>query len=248
MPNPEKTRKVAALKERIEGSTALLLAEYRGLSVHDATELRRSLAEQARFSVVKNTLMQRAAGEAGIVDLEPLLTGPTAVAFVDGDVVAAAKQVAEASKRFPALALKGAYLDGQVLDAAAAQALATLESREVMLSKIAGMLKSEMSRAASVFQALQSRFVGLLEAYRDKLPAEEADASRSAVEPSGTAVSEPEAAAGEVAPAADTDAEANGEAIPAEGPGTDETGDGSAGGVAAAEGGSEDQTTREEEE
>jgi large subunit ribosomal protein L10 len=172
MPNAEKVEKVAALKERIQGSNALLLAEFRGLSVHDATELRRALSDQARFSVVKNTLMQRAAGEAGIEELEPLFVGPTAVAFVQGDVVQAAKRVVEAAKRFPALVLKGGYMEGKVLSAAEAQALATLESREVMLSKVAGMLKAEMSRAASMFQALQSRFLGVLEAYKEKLPAE----------------------------------------------------------------------------
>jgi large subunit ribosomal protein L10 len=172
MPNAEKTEKVTALKERIEGSTALLLAEYRGLTVHDATELRRSLAEDARFAVVKNTLMALAATEAGIEDLEAMLAGPTAVAFVDGDVVAAAKRVVDASKKFPALVLKGGYMDGRVLSAADAQSLATLESREVMLSKIAGLLKGEMTRAASMFQAVQSRFLGVLEAYKEKVPGE----------------------------------------------------------------------------
>jgi len=172
MPNAEKLERVAALKQRIEGSNALLLAEYRGLTVHDATELRRSLADQARFSVVKNTLMQRAAGEAGIEELASLFVGPTAVAFVQGDAVQAAKTVVEAARRFPALVLKGGYLEGRVLSVAEAQALATLEPREVMLSKVAGMLKSEMARAASMFQALQGRFVRLLEAYKDKLPGE----------------------------------------------------------------------------
>lgn len=173
MPNAEKVEKVEVLKERIQGSGALLLAEYRGLTVHDATELRRSLAGQAKLTVAKNTLLKRAAGEAGIEGLDELLDGPTAVAFVEGDVVAAAKKLVEAARKFPALVLKGAYLDGKVLGADEAKALADLESREVMLSKIAGMLKSEMSRAASMFQAVQSRFVGLMEALKDKLPAEE---------------------------------------------------------------------------
>ena len=173
MPNAEKVEKVEVLKERIQGSEALLLAEYRGLTVHDATELRRSLAGQAKLTVAKNTLLKRAAGEAGIEGLDELLDGPTAVAFVEGDVVAAAKKLVEAAKKFPALVLKGAYLEGKVLGADEAKALADLESREVMLSKIAGMLKSEMSRAASMFQAVQSRFVGLMEALKDKLPAEE---------------------------------------------------------------------------
>jgi len=172
MPSAEKVEKVATLKKRIAGSQALLLAEYRGLGVHEATELRRSLGEATRFSVVKNTLMKRAADEAGIEALEALLDGPTAVAFVAGDPVAAAKKVVEAGRRFPALILKGAYLEGRVLQGVEARALAELESREVMLSRIAGMMKGEMSRAAGMFQALQGRFLGVLEAYREKLPAE----------------------------------------------------------------------------
>jgi large subunit ribosomal protein L10 len=191
MPNTEKVEKVAALKERIEGSNALLLAEYRGISVHDATELRRSLMDQARFSVAKNTLLARAAGEAGIEGLEELLKGPTAVAFVEGDVVATAKKLVEAARRFPALVLKGAFMDGRVLSADEAKSLADLESREVMLSRVAGMLKSEMSRAAGMFQALQSRFVGVLEALRDKLPA-------AADEPAGEAMGTPAETEGDV--------------------------------------------------
>lgn len=180
MPNTEKLEQVQALKERIEGSGGLLLAEYRGLSVHDATELRRSLAGQARFQIAKNTLLKRAAGEAGIEGLDEYLVGPTAVAFVEGDVVATAKRLVDAAKRFPALVLKGGYMEGKVLGADEAKALATLESREVVLSKIAGLMKGEMSRAASVFQALQSRFVGVMEALKDKLPAEEAEAEAPA--------------------------------------------------------------------
>jgi large subunit ribosomal protein L10 len=176
MPNAEKTEKVAALKERIEGSTALLLTEYRGLTVHDATELRRSLSGTARFAIVKNTLMQRASAEAGIEALEALLEGPTAVAFVDGDVVTAAKRVVDAGKKYPALILKGGYLEGRVLSAPEAASLATLESREVMLSRIAGLFQADMARAAAAFQAVQAKFLRLLEAYRDKLPAGEAPA------------------------------------------------------------------------
>jgi large subunit ribosomal protein L10 len=170
MPSPEKVEQVARLKGRITSSQALLLAEYRGLSVQDATELRRSLGQDTRFSVVKNTLMRRAAGEAGVGELERLLEGPTAVAFVAGDPVAAAKRVVEAAKRFPALILKGAYMEGRVLGADEARGLAELESRDVMLSRLAGVLQAEMSRAAAMFQALQGRFLSLLEAYKDKVP------------------------------------------------------------------------------
>jgi large subunit ribosomal protein L10 len=172
MPNAEKIAKVAALKERIQGAEALLLTEYRGLSVHDATELRRALSEQARFAIVKNTLMVRAAADAGVAELEALLEGPTAVAFVQGDVVATAKKVVDAAKKFPALVIKGGYMDGKVLSAAEAQSLATLESRDAMLSRVAGMLKAEMTRAASMFEAIQGRFLGVLEAYKEKLPGE----------------------------------------------------------------------------
>jgi large subunit ribosomal protein L10 len=220
MPNAEKIARVEALKERIESSEALLLTEYRGLTVHDATELRRSLSDHARFSVVKNTLMQRAVGEAGIEELKALLEGPTAVAFVSGDVVSVAKKVVDASKKYPALVLKGAYMEGKVLGSSEAQALATLDSRDVMLSKIAGMLKSEVTRAASMFQALQSRFVGVLEAYREKLPSEEAPAAEASVEAASdeTAPGETEEApTGETGPEADTAEPAESQA-PAEEP------------------------------
>jgi len=192
MPNAEKIEKVAALKERIQGADALLLAEYRGLSVHDATELRRSLSEQARFAIVKNTLFQRAAADAGVAELEALLDGPTAVAFVQGDVVATAKKVVDAAKRFPALVLKGGYLDGKVLSAAEAQALATLESREVMLSKVAGLMKAEMARAASMFQAIQARFLGVLDSYKAKLPGGDIEPTAD-TEPTADASAEPSA-------------------------------------------------------
>ena len=198
MPKQEKVARVAELKERIEGSGALLLTEYRGLTVSEISELRRSLAEGgASFAVVKNTLMQRAASEAGISELEPLLSGPSAVTFVDGDPVAAAKSVVKAQKLFPALILKGAYLDGRVLSAEEATSLADLESREVMLSKIAGLMKGEMSKAAALFQGAQSKFLSLLEAYKAKLPGEEPEVAATEPEPevSAEATSEPEAEA-----------------------------------------------------
>ena len=202
MPKPDKVERVAVLRERIEGSAALLLTEYRGLTVSEITELRRSLKEaDASFAVVKNTLMQRAATDAGILELEGYLAGPSAVAFVarDGDPVSAAKKLKAAAKLYPSLVLKGGFVDGQVIDGDGANALADLESREVMLSKIAGLLKGEMSRAAAVFVSAQSKFLSLLEAYKEKLPAEpEAEATEpEATEP------EPEAEATEPEPEAE---------------------------------------------
>jgi len=175
VPNTEKVEKVERLKERIGGSAALLVTDYRGLTTADVMELRRSLVESGtRFAVVKNTLMKRAVEESGISEISALLVGPTAVGFVEGDAVAAAKRLVEAARRFPALELKGAWVEGRLLGASDAQTLATLDSREAMLSKIAGLAKAEMSKAAGMFQALQGRFLGVLEAYRDKLPAGEA--------------------------------------------------------------------------
>jgi large subunit ribosomal protein L10 len=170
MPRTEKLERVAELKQRIEGSNALLLAEYRGLTVSEISALRRSLREvDASLAVVKNTLMQRAAAAAGL-ELSELLTGPSAVAFVGGDAVTAAKQIKAATKQYPTLLLKGGFMDGQVLSAEDANRLADLESRDVVLSKIAGLFKGEMSRAASTFQVAQSRFLSLLEAYKEKVP------------------------------------------------------------------------------
>ena len=222
MPKAEKIERVAELKAGIEGSDALLLTEYRGLTVSDITELRRSLAEGgATFAVVKNTLMQRAAVDASIEDLESLLEGPTAVAFVNGDPVAAAKKVVDAAKKFPALILKGGYMEGKVLSADEAKGLADLDSKEVMLSKIAGLLKGEMSRAASMFVSAQSKFLSLLEAYKEKVPDDsvaEAAAPAEAAEAAPTA--EAEEATADVAedvaeaPAAEAEPEAEPEAQP----------------------------------
>jgi large subunit ribosomal protein L10 len=184
MARAEKIERVSEIKERIGASDAILLTEYRGLTVSDISELRRSLAEGgAAFVVVKNTLMRRAAEDSAMAELGSLLEGPTAVAFVVGDPVAAAKKVVEAIKRFPALVLKGGFMDSRMLSSADAKALADLESREVMLSKVAGLMKGEMSRAASMFQAAQSRFLSLLAAYQEKLPGEEPPVEAPAAEP-----------------------------------------------------------------
>jgi large subunit ribosomal protein L10 len=201
MPNATKVERVSELKAQIENANALLLTEYRGLTVSEITELRRSLRDvDASLAVIKNTLMQRAANDAGIQELDELFSGPSAVAFVNGDdVVAVAKKLKDAAKQFPALVIKGGYMDGAALDAASAQALADLESREAMLSKIAGLLKSEMSRAAAAFVAAQSQFLSLLEAYKEKLPAEAPAEAEEEAAPEAEAPAEAEAEA-EAAP------------------------------------------------
>ena len=200
MPNATKIERVAELKEQIESANALLLTEYRGLTVEEITELRRSLRDvDASLAVIKNTLMRRAANDAGISELNQFLAGPSAVAFVNGDVVAVAKKLKDASKQFPSLVIKGGYMDGAALDAAGASALADLESREVMLSKIAGMLQSEMSRAAAAFIGAQSKFLSLLEAYMEKIPAPEEPVAEVPVAEAPVAEAE-EAPAAEEAP------------------------------------------------
>jgi large subunit ribosomal protein L10 len=230
MPNAGKIERVAKLKERLGASDAILLTEYRGLTVSEISDLRRSLAEGgASFAVVKNTLMRRAAEESSMADLESMLEGPTAVAFVEGDAVAAAKKVVEAIKRFPALVLKGGFMDGRMLSAADARALADLESREVMLSMVAGLLKGEMSRAAATFGAAQSMFVSLMEALKEKLPP--APEAEPQPEPEATAAQpDPDAAPEAEIPAetqteTETEVAAADEAPPAEAAATDVTDD-----------------------
>jgi len=208
MPKQEKIERVAELKERIEGSDALLLAEYRGLTVSEITELRRSLAEGGtKFQVVKNTLMRRAVNDAGVAELEVLLEGPSAVAFVQGDPVAAAKSVVDAAKKYPTLELKGGFMDGKMLSSDDAKALSKLESREEMLSKFAGLVKSEMSKAAALFVGAQSKFVSLLEAYKDKLPGE--DVAAAPAEPDAAELEAPEPEAAEPEASAEPQPEAD---------------------------------------
>src|SRR5262245_27401389 len=214
MPRTEKLERVAELQQRIEGANALLLTEYRGLTVSEITTLRRSLREaEASFAVVKNTLMQRAAAAAGL-ELADLLTGPSAVAFVGGDAVTAAKQIKAAAKQYPALVLKGGFMDGQVLTAEDADRLADLETREVMLSKIAGLMKGEMSRAASMFQSAQAGFLSLLEAFRDTLPASGEEPIAEAPAPQDVVAEDPEASD---APAAEPSPDREQEDAPAHG-------------------------------
>jgi large subunit ribosomal protein L10 len=226
MPKTEKVQKVAELTERIRGSEALFITDYRGLTVADVTELRRSLRDSGtRLTVAKNTLLRRAAGEAGIDGLDALLEGPTAVAFVDGDPINAAKGLVDAIKRFRTLEIRGGYMEGKVLSSAEAESLATIEPREVLLAKMAGVLKAEMSRAAYMFQSLQSKFLSVLEAYKEKVPGEaepeaaasepEAAPEAAASEPEAAAADEPSEAAEEAAPESPSD-EAPAEAEAAE--------------------------------
>jgi large subunit ribosomal protein L10 len=162
-----------------------VLTEYRGLTVAQLGELRDSLGENATFAVVKNTLTKIAATEAGIgAELEELLSGPSAIAFVSGDVVEAAKGLRDFAKANPLLVIKGGVLDGKGLTPAEITKLADLEPREVLLAKLAGAMKATMANAAATMAALPTQMARLLAALEAKqaaaAPAEEAPAEAPA--------------------------------------------------------------------
>jgi large subunit ribosomal protein L10 len=183
MPRAEKEAKVKGLTERLGESQATILAGYRGLTVQEAAELREALADaDTRFSVVKNSLTRLAVKGAGLEELDPMIDGPTAIAFVRGDPVSGAKRLVEQARRFPVLEIRGGFAEGRVLDAEQIRVMAALESREVMLAQLAGLAKSQLTRTAWALQALQSRLVGLMEALREKLPGAVEEPSASASE------------------------------------------------------------------
>jgi large subunit ribosomal protein L10 len=173
MANAEKTAAVEELTGKFRESSGAVLTEYRGLTVAQLKELRGSLAGNATFSVVKNTLTKIAATEAGVGDeLTPLLSGPSAIAFVSGDVAQAAKGLLDFAKANPLLVIKGGVLDGKALTAAEVGKLADLEPREVLLAKLAGAMKASMSNAAATFNALPTQMALLADALRAKVEAE----------------------------------------------------------------------------
>ena len=155
MATPEKTAAVAEIAEDFRTANATVLTEYRGLSATLLKQLRRSLGVKNKYSVVKNTLTKIAAKEAG-VDLDPaMLAGPSAVAFIKGDPIDAAKALRDFAKENPLLVIKGGIFDGKAVTTAEIMQLANLESREVLLAKIAGAMKASMSKAARTFDALR---------------------------------------------------------------------------------------------
>jgi len=145
-----------------------VLTEYRGLTVAQLKDLRRSLGRQTTYAVAKNTLAKRAASDAGISGLDPLFTGPTALAFVSGDPVEAAKSLREFAKAHPLLVIKGGVFEGRAISAAEVSRLADLESREVLLAKLAGAMKANLSKAAALFQAPLAQAVRTVAALQDK--------------------------------------------------------------------------------
>jgi large subunit ribosomal protein L10 len=188
--NQEKTAAVAEITERFQGSSAAVLTEYRGLTMAQLTQLRRSLGSDTTYAVVKNTLTKRAAAEAGFPVPDELLTGPTAIAFIKGDPVEAAKGLRDFSRTNPLLVIKGGVLEGKTLSPAEIRQLADVEPREVLLAKLAGAMNGSLAKAAGLFQAPLSQVARLAAALQEKkgegstdaAPADTTDTADSATE------------------------------------------------------------------
>jgi large subunit ribosomal protein L10 len=202
MARPDKAAAVAELTEHFRGSSAAVLTEYRGLSVAQMKQLRRSLGDGATYAVVKNTLTKIAAREAGVQGLDDLLTGPSAIAFVKGDPVDAAKGLRDFTRANPLLVIKGGVLEGRPLTAEDITKLADLESREVLLARAAGAMNASLAKAAALFQAPLAQAARLAEALRaeraEGAPADEAAAPTAAAD---EATADAEAPAAAEAPA-----------------------------------------------
>ena len=168
MARPDKVADVAALTEEFRSSDAVVLTEYRGLSTAELTELRRSLGSSVTYTIVKNTLARRAAKDAGADELVDEFSGPSAVAFVKGDPVEAAKGLRDFSKAHSALVLRGGLLSGRVVDAAEVTKLADLESRDVLLAKLAGAMQGSASQAVRLFAAPLAQTARVVDALRAK--------------------------------------------------------------------------------
>jgi large subunit ribosomal protein L10 len=206
MPSPDKVTDVAELTENFRTSAAAVLTEYRGLTVSQLTQLRHNLGTTTQYTVVKNTLSKIAVREAGLQELESMLSGPSAIAFIKGDTVEAAKSLRDFAKANPFLVIKGGVLDGKLVTAAELSKIADLESREVLLAKVAGAANAALSKAAALFQAPLAQVARLAEALRaqvaENTPAAAVEAPAPVAEAPVT-----EAAAPEVAEAAEPVAE-----------------------------------------
>jgi large subunit ribosomal protein L10 len=191
-PRQAKATAVADVQERLQGSSAVVLTEYRGMTVQELAELRRSLREAgADYKVYKNTLATIAARNAGLDDLVTALEGPTAFAFTHGDPVVVAKRLADFAKKVPALILKAGVLDGRILSSGEVSALSALDSREVMLAKAAGMFLSPIQKLVNLFAAPLNQLGGLFAQLRDKMPAEQPSPEAAAPEAASGPEAEP---------------------------------------------------------
>lgn len=183
MPQASKVTAVTEIADHFRDSSAAVLTEYRGLTVSQLKQLRRALGSAVTYAVVKNTLTKIAAKDAGVIGLDEYLAGPSAIAFVKGDPVVAAKTIRDFAKENPALIIKGGVMDGAVLDASAIEKIASLESREVLLSKLAGAMKAKQSQAAALFAAPLAKTARALGALQAKLEADPSAAAEAAPAP-----------------------------------------------------------------
>jgi large subunit ribosomal protein L10 len=172
MARPDKVAAVSTIADEFRGASASVVTEYRGLSVAQLTALRRALGPDVTYRVAKNTLVKRAAQDAGVEGLDALLTGPTAIAFVTGEPVDAAKALRDFAKTNHGLVIKGGFMDGNTLSVDEVNRIADLESREVLLAKLAGAMKGNLSKAAGLFAAPASQVARLAQALADKRAAE----------------------------------------------------------------------------
>ncbi len=168
MPKADKVATVAEITDRFRNSSAAVITEYRGLTMAQLTELRRSLGKDTEYTVAKNTLVKRAAADAGVNGLDDLFVGPTAIAFVNGEPVDAAKALRDFARTHPLLVIKGGVFDGRPIEAADVNRLADLESREVLLGKLAGAMLATLTKAAIVLNALPSQVARLAAALQEK--------------------------------------------------------------------------------
>jgi len=155
MARPDKAAAVAEMTEDFKSATATYLTEYRGLTVTSMKALRRSLGADTKYSVVKNTLTKIAAKNAGVEIADDLLAGPSAVAFIKGDAIDAARNLKNFQKENPLLIIKGGIYEGKFVTTAEIMKLADLESREVLLAKLAGAMKGSLAKAARTLDALR---------------------------------------------------------------------------------------------
>jgi large subunit ribosomal protein L10 len=172
MANAEKSAAIAEIADKFRESGAAVLTEYRGLTVAQLSQLRSSIREHATYAVVKNTLTERAAKEAGISAFDGHLQGPSAIAFITGDPVEAAKGLRDFAKAHPLLVIKAGVLDGKSLSPEEITQLADLESREVLLAKLAGAMKGSLTKAAYLFVAPLSQTARVVDALRQKVEAQ----------------------------------------------------------------------------
>ena len=168
MANPKNEVALAELKAQFAETDSIVLTEYRGLTVAQTTELRRALGDDVQYSVAKNTLVKIAAQEAGVEGLDDLLTGPTAVAFIKGEAVDAAKVLKKFGDDNKAFVVKGGYMDGNALTADQVKAIAELDNRETTLAKLAGAMKGNLAKAAGLFNAPASQVARLAAALQEK--------------------------------------------------------------------------------